>query len=139
MSECVIDGCGNPMRAKGLCNMHYIEKRRRGEVGRGRRRIAGNTTHGLCHIPEYNSWSNMLARCNNPNNDRFADYGGRGISVCERWYSFAAFIADMGRRPVDSPTLERINVNGNYEPSNCCWASWRDQRMNQRRMKTVTQ
>ena len=73
----------------------------------------------------------MRRRCNNPNHLRFKDYGGRGIKVCKRWDLFENFLADMGRRP-KGYSIERINVNGNYTPSNCKWIPKRDQSKNRR-------
>lgn len=80
------------------------------------------TTHGMAGTPEYNSWQDMKDRCLNPNNRRFEHYGGRGITVCDEWKdSFETFYADMGPRP-EEHSLDRIDVNGNYEASNCRWA-----------------
>jgi hypothetical protein len=74
----------------------------------------------------------MRMRCTNPNNDHYNDYGGRGITVCERWDSFANFLADMGPRP-DGKTLDRYpNPDGNYELSNCRWATRKEQQQNRR-------
>ena len=88
----------------------------------------------------YRCWANMLQRTGNPNNTRYADYGGRGIKVCERWadkkYGLDHFIEDMGPLP-DGKTLDRIDPNGNYEPANCRWASASEQARNTRRRRLL--
>jgi len=109
------------------------------EVGRdnaiaGRAKIAASKTkHSLHFTPEYKVWKSMRQRCNNPKSTDFALYGGRGIYVSDRWSDFANFISDMGPRPSDDYSIDRINVDGPYAPDNCRWATAREQRLNQRR------
>lgn len=79
----------------------------------------------------YNSWAMMHDRCRNQNNDSFANYGARGISVCDRWSEFSLFLLDMGGRPYGT-SIDRINNAGNYEPSNCKWSSPQEQADNRR-------
>lgn len=85
----------------------------------------------------YTVWVGMKGRCSRAKNNRYAQYGGRGISVCERWQTFANFLADMGERP-DGYSLERLDVNGNYEPSNCAWIPLRLQGRNTTRSAHVS-
>lgn len=107
-------------------------KPRRMSCGCGNRgRPPGNRTHGMTRTPTYTSWSAMKARCLNPRDPYYADYGGRGITVCERWLRFDAFFADMGERP-RGRTLDRIDANGNYEAGNCRWATYKEQTHNTR-------
>ena len=94
-------------------------------------------THGLRKTPEYNIWNLMRNRCLNPNATSYKHYGGRGISLCERWLKFENFYADMGPRPLGL-TLDRINVDGDYEPGNCRWATWIEQCRNKRKRKPKT-
>lgn len=94
------------------------------------------TKHGVSapgrRTPTYHSWTAMKMRCLQPNHRKYAYYGGRGITICERWRnSFSAFVEDMGERPAGH-SLDRIDTNGNYEPGNCRWATRDEQRANQR-------
>lgn len=84
--------------------------------------------------PEYTAWDHMCSRCYNKNDNRYSDYGARGITVCDRWLqSFENFLADMGLRPSRLYSIDRKDNNGNYEPDNCRWADPKTQRGNQRK------
>lgn len=86
--------------------------------------------------PEYRAWSNMRNRCNNVRGQDYRHYGGRGIAICERWNSFDAFLEDMGERPSNRHTLDRIDNDGDYCKKNCRWASRETQARNRRYAKT---
>jgi hypothetical protein len=111
-------------RSCGCLNLESIKER--------------STSHGLSGTPEYKIWSKMKTRCLNKNNDKYHRYGGRGISVCDKWLSSVeAFVDDMGERPSIRHSIDRINNNGNYEPKNCRWAT-HTQQMRNRNFNTVT-
>jgi len=105
----------------------------------------GNTTSCGCYKPSfkhggwkkssYNTWRAMMRRCNNPKDKDYVKYGAMGISVCEKWHDYLAFESDMGE-PVGAETLDRIDTYGNYEPSNCRWASVATQNRNLRVRKS---
>lgn len=85
----------------------------------------------------YWRWAAMIQRCSNPKDKRYADYGGRGITVCDRWTDFVNFLADMGEAPVKA-FLDRTNNNGNYEPTNCRWTTPKTSAENRRFAKLIT-
>lgn len=89
-------------------------------------------THGLSHLREFGVWTAMHQRCSDTNHNSYKNYGGRGIVVCERWKDFENFFADMGLRPGDEYTIERLENNSNYEPLNCIWATRATQQKNRR-------
>lgn len=93
---------------------------------------------GVTKLPEYGSYSAMRSRCLNPGHHAYARYGGRGITICERWDSFAAFMDDMGPRPSPQHTIERRDNDGNYEPSNCYWATKAEQNGNRSFCRLIT-
>jgi hypothetical protein len=92
--------------------------------------ITRETTHGMSRTKEYRTWSHMKERCQNDRCKNYKDYGGRGITVCDEWSnSFEQFYKDMGSRP-KKKSIDRIDVNGNYEPDNCRWATMKTQQNN---------
>lgn len=91
------------------------------------------TKHGRSKSLEYKTWVSMIRRCTKENEKDYPRYGGRGIKVCDSWLnSFENFYADMGERPSLNHSIDRFNVNGNYEPSNCRWATSSQQERNKR-------
>lgn len=134
MWDCVCD-CGNRGSKLGA----ELRRGKTQSCGCLRVKISGDLhrKHGLEGTPVYHSWASMIQRCSNPNFPHYSYYGGRGIKVCKRWKIFANFYADMGERPKEL-TLERINNQGNYEPSNCKWATKLEQAGNTRANVIVT-
>lgn len=103
-------------------------KKRVSETSTGRSKTY---SHGKCNTPEYYSWASMKSRCYNKQAHNYKYWGGRGIRVCPQWEKFENFLADMGPRPKGT-TLDRVNNDGNYEPSNCRWATSLEQNNNRR-------
>lgn len=102
-------------------------------------RTRNHRSHGMADSPEYAAWHAMRTRCTNPNCREWQYYGARGIRVCARWAeSFEVFYSDMGPRPSSSYSIDRIDVNGHYEPSNCRWATMNTQQSNKRSNTMLT-
>ena len=101
-----------------------------------------STTHGDTpkkgHAVEYAVWRSMKARCYNPKNKAYASYGGRGITVCDPWQSYAVFLSDMGRRPSPNHSIDRLDNNGNYCKTNCRWVTHQEQIDNRRNTRMLT-
>lgn len=136
--ECSIEDCHKVATCRGASTVIRCVSR----IWAKSNLIHGHNS-GTKPSPTYKSWQQMRDRCNNPNAPKYHLYGGRGIVVCERWDSapegFVNFLADMGERPEDRHpsgylvhSLDRKDVNGNYEPDNCYWATSMQQRHNRR-------
>lgn len=146
---------GNPKHVRCRCDCGIEKTFKYAHIQEGRTKSCGclhkelaseraskmhdaKTTHGLSGNRAYAIWCGMKQRCGNPKSKFYSCYGGRGIKVCEKWLdSFEAFISDMGFPPRNH-TIDRINNNGNYEPTNCRWASRSDQQSNRRVNRLLT-
>lgn len=118
-------------------NLRYAASTNCGCLGKVKLRSAitkhGEGSYAKGRSREYRAWLNMWNRCTNAQRDDYRYYGGRGITVCERWKEYPAFIADVGRSPGRGYSLDRYpDKNGPYAPDNCRWATWQQQRANQR-------
>lgn len=150
MENSVVDqALANSNKAKKLCERckkQFFIPKSWAQRGSGRFcsvecRIEGLKIHGHANgkSTEYKTWRSMKSRCLNPKNPAYHNYGGRGIYVCPQWVnSFEVFLRDMGKKPTETHSIDRINNNGNYEPSNCRWATPLEQSSNLRTNRMVT-
>lgn len=125
--------CGNSLWVRmDSIGLEYRKTRSCGCYGRENSSIL-KSTHNQTKTITYKSWFSMKQRCYNPKNKSYKNYGARGIVVCDRWiHSFENFLNDMGERPSLSFSLDRIDSNGMYEPSNCKWSTMEEQQNNKR-------
>ena len=127
--------CGN----ETITKLHYLTKGETKSCGCLNLELVKTRpiTHNLSRTKEYKAWLHMKERCYNPNTTQFKYWGGRGIKVCDRWkHSFQNFLEDMGYKPSNEYSLDRINVDGDYEPSNVRWATPLVQSRNRRCLKS---
>lgn len=133
MIECKVTSCEKQRRRKGYCDHHWYCWSKYGDP-----LLEKWPKHGNYMTPEHRSWTSMRLRCNNPNATSYQNYGGRGIKICDRWdKSFVNFLTDMGKKPTNKHSLDRIDSKGNYEPSNCRWVTIHVQAANHRNSNSI--
>lgn len=135
--------CGVERRVKGQSLRDGVSVscgcyQREGAAKQAIRIGKANRTHGMTNSSEWNAWARMKQRCYDPKTPGFERYGGRGVKMCERWQNFENFFADMGEKPTPEHSIDRIDNDGDYEPSNCRWATCQQQQRNRRDNIVVT-
>lgn len=136
---CTVPGCRKKEHAKGFCPMHHTRWIKYGDP----LHVEADMHSGLkrAHPDEYRAWQSMKTRCYNRKCPQYPNYGGRGINVCPRWLEqpngFKNFYEDMGDRPSKKHSLDRIDVNGPYSPSNCRWGDLVTQNNNRRKTRYI--
>lgn len=134
--NCKIKTCERAKRKLGYCEAHYMRNRVHGHpqtsIPIPKHGCSGNKKR----TPEYVAWNLMKSRCNNPKNPDSKSYAGRGIKVCSRWANFQKFLKDMGPKPSSRHSIDRKNNDKGYSPSNCRWATPKQQ-ANNRRQRSI--
>jgi hypothetical protein len=132
--------CGNKLVCRGV-NLKKNNTKSCGCLKRDvtiARNISLKTTHGMYSTPIYKVWASMKRRCCCPSSHNYKNYGGRGITICKRWMSFENFYEDMGDRPSDQHSIERLDNDKGYNRENCCWVLPEQQTRNKRSNRNIT-